>query len=555
MSPEQFVEAHYRVWELYRLVKAARYHYQPDAPADRTGWEPPTPKRKSWRWDTHNGPVPKVAKAPKGRRKKGEAPPPAVASLPPERDETLVWYKDSPGVKAGSVIQHGSKWVVVVSAKQARSRRVSSQDEDAGWGQEGGRLTQQAVRLRDALPHEVAAEEKRRADKAAAAEAERLKGDPLHQADQWATANQAAPLSYEEAQKLPPITWTRHTTKPAINIAGGGATFDVGVDEGGTVYGRYATSNYDDHRESVWRGPQTEATKQWHAQQAGHLDLARGVLDRIAETGTYTDDDLAHLTPDVQRDLRANEWERESPTKLRRGADGQVIVTPDGRRAALLSSVRANHVGPLEGLHDVAFEALAGKALNTLGSPSPVTSWVANALEAMRSIEVPPAYAGLVAQRMQRGTDYLAAHQARELEAARERAEAERAKAEARASARSSRGSSSRSASASFAKLRDGSWGVRVDGDADEGDRLTVRRRDGSKEAKTLGRLVHDGGDYKLFRLAKALTPVEAFGLLADDVVQLARTVKRDAPGGRAGASAPGSSDASTPSPRRSRPS
>lgn len=45
-------------------------------------------------------------------------------------------------------------------------------------------------------------------------------------------------------------------------------------------------------------------------------------------------------------------------------------------------------------------------------------------------------------------------------------------------------------ASATFAKLRDGSWGVSMDAGAQEGDRITVVRKDGSTVPGTVGRIL-----------------------------------------------------------------
>ena len=55
---------------------------------------------------------------------------------------------------------------------------------------------------------------------------------------------------------------------------------------------------------------------------------------------------------------------------------------------------------------------------------------------------------------------------------------------------------------ASFANHQ-GRWVLRVTGDASEGDSLSVRKKDGSSETKTLGRLISDRGDYALYEVGR----------------------------------------------------
>lgn len=44
--------------------------------------------------------------------------------------------------------------------------------------------------------------------------------------------------------------------------------------------------------------------------------------------------------------------------------------------------------------------------------------------------------------------------------------------------------------SVTYAKLRDGSWGVRVTGSVREGQVVTVRKRDGSTKSETIAKVV-----------------------------------------------------------------
>lgn len=48
-------------------------------------------------------------------------------------------------------------------------------------------------------------------------------------------------------------------------------------------------------------------------------------------------------------------------------------------------------------------------------------------------------------------------------------------------------------ASASYNKLRDGSWGIKVQGSAKPGDRITVTKRDGSSKVETVDKVVWSG--------------------------------------------------------------
>ena len=432
------------------------------------------------RWE----PKPEGAPKKRGGRKAVAAPAPAPApvALPAERDETLVWYKDSGGVKAGAVHKHGSKWVVIISAKAARSRRLTSRDEDMGWGHEGGRLTEQRVKLRDALPHEVEAEEKRRADKQAAAAA----ATPRGQFDAWREAHPEASPAPEHMTPTG-VKWTEVRRE-------GEQTFLTGEGPDGASWAKLVSSSYDNHRVSYLRTPADPEKLVAVTKQHDH---ARALLDWIAETGTYTDADVPHLTDDLHQELYNNRWELESPNRLRTDEHGNPVYTKDDHRATVLRQVRDAHraLGPMAGTRDLAFEHAHRDAIHTLGM-STYGPHIVDALGKMRGAAIPPKYAELVADRVARGEATLAEVNAAE---EKERQEQERAPP-ARATARRS----TRSPSASFTKLRDGSWGVRVDGDADEGDTVTVRRRDGSKESKRLGRLVHDGGDYKLFKMTKA---------------------------------------------------
>lgn len=75
---------------------------------------------------------------------------------------------------------------------------------------------------------------------------------------------------------------------------------------------------------------------------------------------------------------------------------------------------------------------------------------------------------------------------------------------------------------ASFAKLRDGSWGLRIAGPAIEGSAVAVTKRDGTVSMETVGRVLWSGQGVTL--------------------ATVAATGKRSRPGFRAdnGAKAPG---------------
>jgi len=57
-----------------------------------------------------------------------------------------------------------------------------------------------------------------------------------------------------------------------------------------------------------------------------------------------------------------------------------------------------------------------------------------------------------------------------------------------------------RTLSGTWAKLPDGSWGIRVNGHANPGDKVTVYRRDGAKATITLGAVVSRRGGETIAR-------------------------------------------------------
>jgi hypothetical protein len=55
---------------------------------------------------------------------------------------------------------------------------------------------------------------------------------------------------------------------------------------------------------------------------------------------------------------------------------------------------------------------------------------------------------------------------------------------------------------ATFAKLKDGSWGVRSEVELTSGSSVTVKKRDGSRSTATVGRLVWAGDGAWLYALS-----------------------------------------------------
>lgn len=61
---------------------------------------------------------------------------------------------------------------------------------------------------------------------------------------------------------------------------------------------------------------------------------------------------------------------------------------------------------------------------------------------------------------------------------------------------------------ATYTKLRDGSWGVRVEGSVPKaGTTVTVSKKDGSSKTETLARLVWSGNGISLWATAAPKTP------------------------------------------------
>ena len=491
-----------RLHYLLALHKAkARYKYEPaerfaeGGPPDGR-WEAPTPKRASWRWDTQTHGPPVYGDAPKGKRKaKAKAPtpvpapppePPAATAPPPPptsttpRPMTLQWRGPHDGRAKGQTIKVDGKWVVVLSAKRARTRRLTSLDEDMGHGMQGDHQTTQEVTVRDATPEEVAREEKRRAD----AEAAKRAATPEGKRDAWRAAHPDA----QEVSRASGVTWGDETRV-------GSYYFRTGVGEDGAEYAVYGMSNYDDHREVIYRTA-PDPTKQATIQ--ARYDQGRDILDRIATSGTFTSADLEYLTDDLRNELSANDRELEAPGRLRLDANGKAILTPDGHRLEVLNRVLrgANYLGKtLPGERDLAFEATHGWSIVMArnGLPGDLTK--------VKALEPPPTYHTLVAEAIAEGEHKAELKRIADEEAKQRAAEEKARRDAARAAARSSSSRSSRSSggrlTGSFRKLRDGSWGVSVDGDASPGDTVTVTKKDGSTKRVTLGSRVSDG----LFRV------------------------------------------------------
>lgn len=55
---------------------------------------------------------------------------------------------------------------------------------------------------------------------------------------------------------------------------------------------------------------------------------------------------------------------------------------------------------------------------------------------------------------------------------------------------------------ATFAKLRDGSWGLRVKGQVSSGQSVTVTKKSGGSEVKTVGRVLWSGDGVSLCTIA-----------------------------------------------------
>ena len=50
---------------------------------------------------------------------------------------------------------------------------------------------------------------------------------------------------------------------------------------------------------------------------------------------------------------------------------------------------------------------------------------------------------------------------------------------------------------ATFTKLRNGSWGIRIDGKPEPGAQITVKKKSGETEAKVIDRVIWTGPDRK----------------------------------------------------------
>ncbi|MEB3214499.1 MAG: hypothetical protein VKL39_24335, partial [Leptolyngbyaceae bacterium] len=339
----------------------------------------------------------------------------------------------------------------------------------------------QEVTVRDATPEEVAREEKRRADAAAAKHA----ATPEGKRDAWRAANPDA----QQVSHATGVTWGEPTRE-------GSYSFQTGTGADGAEYARFMMSSYDDHREVIYRTTPDPAKQ---AAISARYDRGRDILDRIATSGTFTSADLEYLTEDLRTEQHANQRVRQDDNsgRLRLDENQRVITTPDGHRLEVLNRVLrgAGYLGKtLPGERDLAFEAAHGGAIRM------AREGFADDLAKVKALAPPPTYHTLVAEAIAEGEHKAELNRIADEEAKQRAAEEKARRDAARAAARSSSSRSSRSGGrlpGSFRKLRDGSWGVSVDGDASPGDTVTVRKKDGSTKRVTLGSRVSDG----LFRV------------------------------------------------------
>ena len=220
---------------------------------------------------------------------------PSVATTPPGgtmKTETRIWRGEAQGYKTGDTAKFGAEWVVITSAKKARTRKLTEHDEDAGHGQEGDTQTTQEVTYRVATADEATAAETKKAKKAADKQTAAQKADPRFQAERWAEEHGAVALpEYGEREKeirALNLTWSNHTIVPPINMAGGSRWFKTAVGPDGALFGRWGHSNYDDGREIYYEVPAEDhaarrAVEVAHQQeQAVAAEAAR--QQRMAET-------------------------------------------------------------------------------------------------------------------------------------------------------------------------------------------------------------------------------------------------------------------------------
>ncbi len=59
---------------------------------------------------------------------------------------------------------------------------------------------------------------------------------------------------------------------------------------------------------------------------------------------------------------------------------------------------------------------------------------------------------------------------------------------------------------ATFTKLKSGEWGIRVVGTAKAGQTVTVTKKDGTSESKTVGKVIWTGNGVSLCTVAQAQT-------------------------------------------------
>src|SRR5438552_3646240 len=63
---------------------------------------------------------------------------------------------------------------------------------------------------------------------------------------------------------------------------------------------------------------------------------------------------------------------------------------------------------------------------------------------------------------------------------------------------------------ASYTKLKSGEWGVRVEGAVKSGNRVTVRKKDGTTKVEVIGKVVWSGGGVSLCAIEETVTERQA---------------------------------------------
>lgn len=191
---------------------------------------------------------------------------------PMMKTETRVWRGAHDGYTTGRGVKIDKQWRVITSAKKAKTRKLTSMDEDMGDGQQGDVQTTQEITHRAATEAEITTAEA----KLAAAEQAKREADPAYLRDQFGGTSIGETSGRAKEIAAMKLAWTEHARTK------NNATWSTATMPDGRQVGRFV-SGYDDYRTTYSEHvPQDEVTIREAAEVAEQRDK---LFARIADSG------------------------------------------------------------------------------------------------------------------------------------------------------------------------------------------------------------------------------------------------------------------------------